>query len=168
MTGRGLILAAISLAACAQGVDSHPPGSWSSGQASTPDIDIEEDTDEDRNGDSSDESGFDGTTGGPTTFGTDGAPNGSTDPGGGTSGGPEGESGGLPMSTSGPMGESGDFGSSGMPQGDGSGGGPGMQCEQATWQMCPDGSGICIPPFWLCDGFNDCPSGADENPMACM
>jgi hypothetical protein len=159
-------VAAISLAACAQGVDSHPPGMWSTSQASTPDIDIEEDTDEDRDGESSDESG---TTGGPTTFGTDGFTNGATDPGG-TSGADEtglGETGGAPMSTSGPMGESGDFGSSGMPEGDGSGGGPGM-CEQATWQMCPDGSGICIPPFWLCDGFNDCPSGADENPMACM
>jgi hypothetical protein len=165
--GRGLIAAAISLAACAQGVDSHPPGSWSSSQASTPDIDVEEDTDEDRDGDASDESGSDGTTGGPTTVGTDGSP-GSTDPGG-TSGAPEtgamGETSGVSMSTSGPMGETGDFGSSGM--GEGSGGGPGM-CDQAGWQMCPDGSGICIPPFWLCDGFNDCPSGADENAMACM
>jgi hypothetical protein len=164
-------VAAISLAGCAQGVDSHSPGMWSTSQASAPDIDVEEDTDEDRDGDAADESGSEGTTGGPTTFGTDGFPNDDTDSGG-TSGAPEtgamGESGGASMSTSGPMGESGDFGSSGMGEGDGSGGGPAMMCAQAGWQMCPDGSGICIPPFWLCDGFNDCPSGADENPMACM
>ena len=46
------------------------------------------------------------------------------------------------------------------------------RCKNAT-ATCPSGhlkcetTNICVEPYWLCDGDNDCGDNSDENELHC-